>query len=334
MRPSRPIKSDLKTHRIKLEEEKPTRWPYMKILREYSTLKREYAVDPYAEVYQMRDNVWAIFTESLDGMGDPWMYLIDGPEKAMLIDTSFGLGDLKGLCREIIGDKPLIVANTHWHFDHAFGNAQFDRCYCSECEVPRMERVNNSHIWDYLFDEGGRPKWTEFDRNDLIAYKHYEVVGVPDGYRFDLGSGYEVELVLTPGHTPGMSGYIDWHHHIMFTGDTNGITEAEPSEPFAENCCVEALAQSLRRLQPRFKDIEALFPGHGALDVTGELLQYTLDACELVLKNPECSDGQKVLKKPSTGEEVTILTKNIYQGSAIRYTPGSIYIRDQKRAQK
>ena len=36
----RPIKSGLKSHRIVFEEERPDRWPYMKILREFSTLKQ------------------------------------------------------------------------------------------------------------------------------------------------------------------------------------------------------------------------------------------------------------------------------------------------------
>ena len=42
--PNRYIKSDLKSHRILWEEERPIRWPYMKILREYSTLKEFYPV--------------------------------------------------------------------------------------------------------------------------------------------------------------------------------------------------------------------------------------------------------------------------------------------------
>jgi len=36
----REIKSDLKSYRIKFEDERPDRWPYMKLLREYSTLKK------------------------------------------------------------------------------------------------------------------------------------------------------------------------------------------------------------------------------------------------------------------------------------------------------
>ena len=36
----RPIRSELKSHRIVQEEEKPIRWSYMKILREHSDLER------------------------------------------------------------------------------------------------------------------------------------------------------------------------------------------------------------------------------------------------------------------------------------------------------
>lgn len=53
--PNRYIKSDLKSHRIRWEEERPIRWPYMKILREYSTLKEFYPdINPYVEAYKMR----------------------------------------------------------------------------------------------------------------------------------------------------------------------------------------------------------------------------------------------------------------------------------------
>ena len=90
----RPIQSDLKSKRIVWDEERAIRWPYYKILREFSTLKQFYPeIDPYAEVYKMRDNVYACFSESLDGAGDVWSFVIDGPQRAMVIDTGFGIGD-------------------------------------------------------------------------------------------------------------------------------------------------------------------------------------------------------------------------------------------------
>ena len=102
----RPIHSDFKSRRIVWETEHPVRWSFMKVLRETSSLKQFYPdINPYTEVYQVRDHVYAFYNDSFDGAGDVWMYLIDGPEKALLIDTSFGVGDLKGLIHHLIGDK-------------------------------------------------------------------------------------------------------------------------------------------------------------------------------------------------------------------------------------
>ena len=43
----RPIKSDLKSRRFVWDEERAIRWPYYKILREFSTLKQFYPeIDP------------------------------------------------------------------------------------------------------------------------------------------------------------------------------------------------------------------------------------------------------------------------------------------------
>ena len=113
MRENLPIPSLLKCRRIKMKESIDERcWAFMKQLRTHHKGKKILDINPYAEVYPVRENVYAILNESLDGAGDVWMYLIVGEEKAMLIDTGFGVGDLKGLCNLLSGGKELIVANT------------------------------------------------------------------------------------------------------------------------------------------------------------------------------------------------------------------------------
>jgi len=320
----RPIQSMLKSHRIMQEEEKPIRWSYMKILREHSDLKEFYPeIDPYAEAYRMRDNMWAIFTESLDGAGDPWMYLINGPERAMLIDTSFGLGDLKGLVNYLTGNKELIVVNTHAHPDHCMGNGQFERIYCNEYEVPFMEKKNDPHIWDSLFDENRRPLYTEFDPADLIDFHPFEIIGVPDGYRFDLGQGYEVELVHLPGHSAGMSGFIDHCNRILFSGDLTGILNKPADTPYWHLHTVEALRDGLLRLQPRLSEIEGVFPGHGMLDQSPVTIEYLLQTAEAILKDPQNYDRIRTTIRRGTPRISCV--KYIYQGSAVRYSPDNVY---------
>lgn len=327
LKPNRPIRSDLKSHRILWEEEKPIRWPFMKILRETSSLKEFYPeINPYVEAYKVRPNVWALFEESMDGAGDLWMYLIDGPKTAMVIDTGFGVGDLKGLVQYLIGskEKKIIVANTHFHYDHAYGNAQFDQCYCHKDEEFAMRSTMNPHIWDYLFDENGKNIYTQFDRADLIPYKEYELIPVETGTIFDLGEGYEVEAIPIRGHSPGQCAYLDKHHHIIFTGDITGVGgRPGMQDPYQDNCNVETLWRDMQVVVSRLDEIEAMFPGHGMFDITSVLLQYELNALDRIMKDPENAD--EIKKVVRNGQEMLQYTMNIHQGSAIKYTLDKVY---------
>ena len=57
-----------------------------------------------------------------------FMDLIVGAHHALLFDTGYGFGDLRGLV-ESITEKPLYVVNSHGHVDHACGNEQFGGAY-------------------------------------------------------------------------------------------------------------------------------------------------------------------------------------------------------------
>ena len=66
------------------------------------------------------------------------MHLIIGSERALLIDTGMGAGDLKGAV-EALTDKPVDVVNTHFHGDHTGGNGQFARVFCPEYDLPYLK---------------------------------------------------------------------------------------------------------------------------------------------------------------------------------------------------
>jgi glyoxylase-like metal-dependent hydrolase (beta-lactamase superfamily II) len=324
----RPIQSTLKTRRIQWREpENPVRWAFAKELREKDKTKRIYPVDPYAEVYQFRQNLYGIYTESLDGMGDPWIYLVIGPEKAMLIDTGFGVGDLKGLVDEITGGMPLVVVNTHCHFDHAYGNSQFDRVYCHEYEVRRLQAKQDPHIWDYLFDADGRCIWTEFDRQDIIPFKEYEIIGCPDGHRFNLGGDYDIELVFLPGHTPGHAAFLDKKNRILFAGDDACfgavfIPGPEPGDPYGQYATVSGFRQELAKLVTRLDEFDGIFPGHGLVDLGTIMLVNILEACDQVLADPQNYDNQTEMT--FGGVKWVRYNKMIYQSGYLSYNPSGV----------
>lgn len=306
------------------EPENPIRYAFMKLLRERDETGRVYAVDPFAEVYDLRPGIFGIYTESLDGMGDSWIFIIEGEDRALVIDTSFGLGNLKGLIHELIGDKPYDVANTHSHFDHAYGNYQFDRVYCHEYEVPKLQANMNAGVWDYLFDENGEGIWYDFKRSDLCGFKEYEIVGVPDGYTFKLGPGHEVELVFLPGHSTGHCGFLDKKNRIFFPGDDCCVgaigVGGNKNIPFGEYGTVEALCKELKKIYARRDEFDSLFPSHGPVETGPIMLLSAIEACEAVLADPTDYDMRRETPR---GVQYG---KMIFESGYLNYTAASVYM--------
>ena len=69
-------------------------------------------------ISKLEDNSWVIETSD-----KTTMYLVEGSEKAMLIDTGTRTANLDSII-QMITQKPLMVVITHAHGDHA-GNIKF-----------------------------------------------------------------------------------------------------------------------------------------------------------------------------------------------------------------
>ena len=65
------------------------------------------------------------------GLGDACMYYIKGQERGLLVDTAYGVGDLRGYIEGTF-QLPYEVIITHGHADHANGIAQWDEVYLNE----------------------------------------------------------------------------------------------------------------------------------------------------------------------------------------------------------
>lgn len=293
MTENQPIPSMMKSKRLKSKERVDERcWAFMRELRLHFKGRKVYEVDPYAEVYPLRENLYAILNESLDGAGDVWMYLIVGPEKAMLVDTGFGLGDLKGLCDQLSGGKELIVVNTHPHLDHALGNCQFEKVYCHAYAVPTLQKLHRADAWDKLFDARGEPIWTAFDRRDLIPFRDYEIVGVPDGYTFDLGGGHKIELIFTAGHSSGHCMFLDQKERTLFAGDDIismrvGISGPQPDDPYGAYATVASYRDQMAKLAKRTDEFDEIYPGHFIFGLESFVVEDLVDTANAILADPD-----------------------------------------------
>lgn len=144
------------------------------------------------------------------------MYLVEGTEKAALIDTGSGIGSLKA-CVEQLTDKPVIVLVTHGHVDHAMGAAEFENVYIS-------------HENDYIYEKHGTDAFRrscfstvtppfEAGEEDLIPTMELsKIKDLKEGDRFELG-GISVEIYACPGHTRGSVVMLIPEERFLLTGD-------------------------------------------------------------------------------------------------------------------
>lgn len=330
----RPIKSELKSRRIKWDKEtNAINWTYIKQLRENNPTKRIYEENPYVEVFQFRDNMYALFSENADGHKDQWCFMVLGSEKALLIDTAFGIGNYRALAQRIAGDREVIVANTHATYDHSYGNVWFEKVHCHKYSAPVMRVQMDPHVWDYLFDENGNNIWLDFDKADLPPFREYEIVECEDHTVFDLGGGVEVEMIWMPGHQGGHCFYLDKSNRILFTGDAIEMDqsnlaviskEADVYEaPFAN---VENMYHQLKQMmEDYYEEIDYLFPAHGVLEIESRVLPGFLKGLEEIMADPEhpTRKDEAISKK---GKKKIIYLKQVPGFTEIIYDPKRVYV--------
>ena len=100
--------------------------------------------------------------------------LMEGQDMALLIDTGFGTGNLRGFVEKLT-NKPIIVANTHFHPDHAAGNGEFERAYMSEGARWDAPSVYNSGAVPFDFCAGQRAMMTRM-RPPALSSLSYQPV--------------------------------------------------------------------------------------------------------------------------------------------------------------
>ena len=143
------------------------------------------------------------FIYLLDEAGEATGYLVIGEEKACVIDTMNGHNDIFKAVRTIT-DKPLILINTHWHWDHICGNIYFEKAF--------IHRVDKEIAMDYI-SQPDFIKWLNEKGKKMPPFE--EITG---GDVFDLG-GKTLEVIELPGHTPGSILLLLREDRILFTGD-------------------------------------------------------------------------------------------------------------------
>lgn len=202
------------------------------------------------------------------------VYLIEGSEKALLIDTGAGIGDLRTFVEKMIHNKPLEVFITHNHRDHVGNAPLFGRIHMSAIDAnmgqivrpytSKSSRLRFLHRTLETFPDRQYP-WTDDDVRDFSAEQEPKVMGVEDGFVFDLGDR-QIQCYLVPGHTPGSMALLDSKTHALFTGDccgqNVGLGVRPIDNPEMDHVSVEEACEGLKRLWRLDFDRDKIFCAH------------------------------------------------------------------------
>ena len=187
-------------------------------------------------------------------------YLVEGDERAALIDAGLGIGDLRTATADVT-DLPVEVLLTHSHYDHVGSAHLFDDVAITEGDDGALAAELSAEMKAYADLIPGRcsrpiPPGFSWDRYRIVPTMPTRVLR--DGDIVDLG-GRQLEVVHTPGHSPGSACFLDSKTGCLFTGDTvyQGALniQLERSDP-------AMYSMSMKRLVELVPDVSTIFPAH------------------------------------------------------------------------
>ncbi len=213
------------------------------------------------------------------------MYLVVGSTKCLLIDTGFGVGDLKGLIRQIT-DLPIIVVNTHGHPDHVHGNAQFStiyissedlclvkNCFTREYRFLEYQQFINSHqVEDFNLKNFSSEAWINATLNEIVTIK--------EGDLFDLGNK-TIEVIAMSGHTPGSVLFLAREDRVLFSGDS--VLAGQIWMHLDHSMPLHIYLASLEKLQQRMNEFDWVLPAHAETLVSPEIINEFITGIKTIL---------------------------------------------------
>lgn len=209
--------------------------------------------------WKIAEDTWVINAMG----GSQNMYLLEGRDRALLIDTLWGAGNLRAYVQALT-TKPIAVINTHGHPDHAGGNGEWESVMMLPGAAADLPTCAQSPF-------------------DMSALPHpdYEKVLVHDGDVIDLGER-EIELYDISAHSNGSLALLDRKSRALFVGDEMESaqvlmyeveTQKFPGRPeFDLRQRLIAHHRNMCRLRALKGQWEYLFPAHNGAPIAPSYL--------------------------------------------------------------
>ena len=175
-------------------------------------------------------------------------------DRALMIDPGEEAQKLLGALEEL-GVTLEGILLTHTHFDHVGAVAPVARATGAEVWVPELEKFVLADINRFVPGNAFGP-FESWEAEHTVA----------GGEKLELG-GFEIDVLFTPGHSPGHVSYSIADEEALFSGDVlfqNSVGRTDL--PGGDG---PTLIESIRTLLDSLPGATTVYPGHMGLTTLG-----------------------------------------------------------------
>ena len=259
----------------------PTKWYDALPRTSWTRFQKVKTSQEWFEVYRITPEVYALYEDGQ--FQEVISYLIIGTEKAALIDTGYGMGDIKSLVEELT-NLPIIVVTTHTHVDHIGQHNEFSNIAVYDHPFSRENaakgRAPNS-MSNALKPEMYWKKLPEDLTPENFHIPPFKVTRwLKDGEKINLGNK-ELEIIYTPGHSPDSICILDRKAKLFWTGDT---FYNAPLYVYSSTTNLDDFINSYKKMNELSNHYEYLMPSHNETYVPKEIIARVLKTAEDIKK--------------------------------------------------
>jgi len=199
-------------------------------------------------------------------------YLLNGNDRSLLIDTGLGICNIYDEVIKLT-DKRITAAATHIHWDHIGGHKYFPDFYAHEDELHWLSGefpLTMEQIRGMVVDRCDLPKGYNVDNYEFFQGTPARVL--KDDDVIDLG-GRVLQVLHTPGHSPGHMCFFEKERGYLFTGD---LVYKDTLFAYYPSTDPEAYLNSIERVAAL--PVKRVFPAHHSLNIGPEILFRMRDA--------------------------------------------------------
>jgi len=184
-----------------------------------------------------------------------YIFRQEDSDTALIIDPGDEAERILGTLEELGITKLEAILLTHTHFDHIGAVAPVARATGAPVYCPKLEVAVLADIMSYVPWDGFGP-YESWDAEETIE----------GGERLEL-AGLEIDVIFTPGHSPGHVTYSIPDERILFSGDVlfqNSVGRTDL--PFGD---WPTLLASIGNLVEAFPEETGVYPGHMGITTLG-----------------------------------------------------------------